>query len=174
MNDKNFNEQFTRNNKHNKWIAIAAVIVTLSLSFSLVYVGFTDNNSKSSVPCKEVTTVGLNNTAQMDYKVSSDTTLNATLNIQQTPIEITDKHCCRITDILPYIGIIVFVVLSLWGAFTVLLKTLKYENEMNVKIFDVHKDIYKETQFRELVSKKEVKKVNESEDNSFEHKNESK
>ena len=44
--------------------------------------------------------------------------------------------------------------LSLWGSFTVLLKVLKSENEINSKILDVQKDIYKEQQMTVISNNK--------------------
>lgn len=70
------------------------------------------------------------------------------------PVVTTDKEYSNISCVLMYIGILVFISLALWGAFTSLFKILKYEHEMNSKLLDVQKDIYKETQMWELTKEK--------------------
>ena len=83
------------------------------------------------------------------------------------PVVTTDKVYSNISCVLMYISILVFISLALWGAFTSLFKILKYEHEMNSKLLDVQKDIYKETQMWELTKeKKEYENNNQTNDSS--------
>ncbi len=83
------------------------------------------------------------------------------------PIVTMDKVYSNISCVLMYIGILVFISLALWGAFTSLFKILKYEHEMNSKLLDVQKDIYKETQMWELTKeKKNYENNNKTNDSS--------
>lgn len=119
----------------NKRIAVGVVIAALILTFATVGYGL---NSSS----KNITSV----------LVVSDS-----LNKAQYPksVYVTDT-----TDILSYCCLLVFIVLSLCGSFTLLCKILKYEHGMKCKILDVQKEIYREELMWELTKKKKEWELN--------------
>lgn len=94
-------------------------------------------------------------TKELKDKPSNDTVCCMQVHkAESTPTVITETKYYNTNGILLYASILVFIILSLWGTFTVLLKVLKSENEISSKILDVQKDIYKETQMWELTKQK--------------------
>ena len=107
MEDCKFSEMksLVPNNKWNKVLTFAGVI--LALSFSCVLIGFI---------------------VDRDFPYSYSVALDVLL-------------CCCV---------LVFIVFSLFSAFTCLIKVLKSEAEMNAKILDAQLYLYKEEKMREI------------------------
>lgn len=87
--------------------------------------------------------------------VSDTTSSKSPAKASMTQKDISRKIYVTDTSvILLYCCILVFIAFSLWGAFTILLKVLKFENDMKSKILDVQKEIYKEEQMWAVAKQK--------------------
>lgn len=168
--------------KCNKWIAwgvaIVVIVVALILSFVTIKNGL-DNSSKSCNLHILVVSDSLSNVKHLlsdackmspanqkkDTSSVSDTTnskspakASMTQNNISGKIYVTDTSV-----ILLYCCILVFIAFSLGGAFTMLFKVMKFENDMRAKILDVQKEIYKEKQMWELATEKKLQEFKDKE-----------
>lgn len=146
--------ELVRFNKYNKYFALLLVGAALILSLELIKGMEIQRNAESEY---------------IRYKCSTQETNSATsehsTTIEREPIKTIESTATYSNTqlILSYICILVFVSLSLWGTFTILLKALKFENNLYIKIFDLKKDIYKEAEMWELTLKKKEYESKEKE-----------
>ena len=149
MSDINLTE-FSQKAKCNKNLALVGVLFALLLSCGLICFGLCKYNPKEHIVAKTIVTEELNG------KSVSDTSSCCMLShkVGSTPAKVTEKDYDNSANIILYISILAFMILSLWGAFAILLKALKSENEINSKILDVKLGVYKEGQMWELTKEK--------------------
>ena len=142
--------------KRNKIGGLACVAIVLFLSFVLVNKGVNKINSEKGILEKTVVTKGLDNVQLNILEVPLDTTSNCILpiDIETIPVVETENVYNNTISVLLYTSILLFIVLSLWGTFTVLLKVLKSEHEINSKILDVELKIYNEQQMWKISEQK--------------------
>lgn len=151
---KSKNKDLVKINNLNKLVSIVLVFGALFLSFkAIIYSMDGTPMIKSKSETEYVQDMSNSQEAETIAYESSNKT-------KREPIKVTEEVYS--INILWYINIIVFVSFSLWGAFTVLLKALKFENEMNSKLMDVQKDIYKETEMWKLAKQKKEYESNTS------------
>lgn len=150
-------EIFSRKAKCNKNFALFGVFIALLFSCAIIVVGFIKYNPDKPIIDKTVVTKDLND------KPSCKTTCCALSHkMESAPVEITETYYNNSANLLLYTSILVFMFLSLWGTFTFLFKVLKSESEINFKILDVQKDIFKEQQMTAISNgKKENNKEQE-------------
>ena len=135
--------------KCNKYFALGGVLFVLLLSFALIVVGLCKYKSEESIAAKTITTKDLS-----DKPACGAACCMLSHKVVKTPVEITETSYDNTANILLYVSVLVFMFLSLWGTFTILLKALKSENEINSKILDVKLGVYKEGQMWELTKEK--------------------
>ena len=155
---KNLDEikKYQKVNYLNKFVILVITLIVLYFSFNLVDRGI--EISKNYSPIIENHTV----TDFMHHQCSVSKSDSATCAVMSPPTNTTQDDYSIAPCMLMYIGILVVVSFSLWGLFTALFKVLKSEHEMNSKLFDVQKDIYKETQMWELTKQKKEQENNTS------------
>lgn len=168
----------------NKWIAWGVIAVALILSFATIKNGLDNSSKSCdlrifvvsdslSKPCNLRVLVVSDSLSNVKYLLSDtckmspanqkkDTSSVSDTTSSKSPAKasMTQKDISRkiyVIDtsvILLYCCILVFIAFSLWGAFTILFRALKFENDMKSKILDVQKEIYKEEQMWAVASKK--------------------
>lgn len=142
--------------KCNKIFAIIGVLLALVLSCVIIIIGLNDDKSGTAKQRLDKSIEAITNTPP------SDTACCAWHHkTKSIPIEITEKDYNNTDNTILYISILAFILLSLCGTFTVLLKVLKSENDINSKILDIQKDIYKEKQMWELMKEKKQQESKE-------------
>lgn len=150
--------------RNNKLIALAGVVFVLILSFILLFIVFCGYHVEKPILEKKIVTTGLDSVLLSSIKLSSDTSDYILLySVDSMPVVVNEHSYDSTIGVLLYVGIWVFVVLVICGVFMVLLKVLKFENDLNLKIFDVYRDIYKETEMWALAERK--KKFEKEEEN---------
>lgn len=145
--------------KTNKWIAVAGVCIALVFSCAMICgaVFYCCNSEKPILTKKTVVKELKNMQPEVDKQSAPDTTRDiAPCKVGCRPVVVSEECYDNIAVVLLCAGILAFVILSLWGAFTILLNVIKYENEFNAKILDVQKDLYKEMQMWELTKQKKL------------------
>lgn len=152
---KSKNKDLVKINNLNKLVSIVLVFGALFLSFKAISYSMEDGTPmiKSKSETEYVQDMSYSQEAETIAYESSNKT-------KMEPIKVTEEVYS--INILWYINIIVFVSFSLCGAFTVLLKALKFENEMNSRLMDVQNDIYKETEMWKLAKQKKEYESNTS------------
>lgn len=164
-------ENFSEKIKCNKNYALTGVLIALLLSCATIVVGLIKYNPDKPIIDKTVVTKELN-----EKPFCKTTCCKLLHNVESASFKITETNYDNSANLLLYASILVFMFLSLWGTFTVLLKVLKSESEINSKIIDVEKEIYKEKQMWELAKLKneheleENKKIREHNDAEIEYK----
>lgn len=167
--------------KCNKLIAWGLIAVALTLSFATIKNSL-DNSSKPCNLCILVVPDSLSNVKYLTFDTckishanqekdapissnSSDTTSSKSPEKASRNLIYISKsvHVTDASVILLYCFILVFIALSLWGAFMMLFKVLKFEHDMKSKILDVQKEIYKEEQMWELARKRKQQEFKDKE-----------
>lgn len=153
MEDK-INELVNKN-KWNKRFALIGVLLSLILSCGLIYHGMCIYDSKDSV-LDNTTTTKYVPIKQICAKQHADTTTccKVLYGVESVPEVVTENNYNNATNVLLCISALIFIILALWGTFTFLVKVLKSEQEINSKLFELYKDIYKETKMWELTKQK--------------------
>lgn len=149
----------------NKWVAVVIVVFTLIFSFAIIGIGLQRNYNVTSISvapdclnnekcqfsdtckmasCCSITTLPLDSIGSKSMAKTLTLSNGVCINVPVSNTSTVLFYCC----------ILVFIALSLWGAFTMLFKVLKYENDMKSKILDMQKDICKEELMWELTKKK--------------------
>ena len=164
-NDNNMGEKFNElvnMNKWNKRFALIGVLLSLLLSCGLIYHGMCIYDSKDSVLYNTTTTkyVPIN---QICAKQHADTTAccKVLCKVESVPEVVTENNYNNATKVLLCISALIFIILALLGAFTFLVKVLKSEQEINSKLFELYKDIYKETEMWNLTKQKKEYELKE-------------
>lgn len=155
-------------NEINKASALKLVVFAVCVSFALLGVGLW-------VYCKSIP-------SEPSLKKQTESICNASKNVE--------TNCCRVqkeepspscvieyrydntSRLLLYGSILVFISLSLWGTFTILLKVLKSEHEINSKILDVELKIYNEQQMWKITKQKNKTENNIPKENASSEKDE--
>lgn len=160
--------------KSNKIWGLVGVAIVLFLSFTLVCIGLCKFNPEKVVLEKTIVTKGLDNIQLNILRVPLDTTSNCILpiDIETIPVVETENVYNNTISVLLYTSILLFIVLSLWGTFTILLKVLKSEHEINSKILDVELKIYNEQQMWEITKQKNKTENNIPKEKAFSEKDE--
>lgn len=145
MSDINLIE-FSQKAICNKNLALVGVLFALLLSCGLICFGLCKYNPKGHIVAKTIVTEELNG------KSVSDTSSCCMLShkVGSTPAKVTETDYDNSANIILYISILAFMILSLWGAFAILLKALKSEHEINSKILDAKLYLYKELTMKEV------------------------
>jgi hypothetical protein len=154
------NNQLVRTNKHNKFRMIVIVVLAMLLSFGLVGWGVYKFNEYS--PKNQNKTETQLTQHQCCVQKTDTITSKKTCAAEYVPIKIIEEDYTNAPMVLMYLSMLVFISISLWGSFTALFKVLKSEHEMNSILFDIQKDIYKETQMWELTKQKKELENNTS------------
>ena len=141
----------------NKKIACIGVCIALALSFTIICCLIQDKHNDGKLLKPTITTSEIQH-----FSTSTSDSLNCKL---PTKIEnITEKSYNNTPIILLYVSVSLFVFLALYGSFSILVKVLKSENELNTKIFDLEKELYKENKIWELTcAKKEYDSLKDEE-----------
>ena len=134
--------------KCNKNLALIGVFFALLLSCGLIRFGLCKYNPEEPIVAKTIETKELG-----DQPVCSAACCMLSHKEVRTPVEITETDYDNTACVLLYVSIMIFMFLSLGGAFAILLKVLKAEHEINSKILVVELDIYKEVETRKLIEK---------------------
>lgn len=134
--------------KCNKNLALIGVFFALLLSCGLIRFGLCKYNPEEPMVTKTI------ETKELGDKPAYDTACcMLSHKVVKTPVETTETDYDNTACVLLYVSIMIFMFLSLWGAFAFLLKALKSEHEINSKILVVGLDIYKEVETRKLIEK---------------------
>lgn len=131
-------EQIIKINRHNKFRTFSLVIVVLVFSFVLLLLGICNYPSIN---------LDTKTTELVPYERTVATLEKSVIAKQSVPMKVTEKYQSTVLCLL-FICVLTFISLSVWGAFTILFKVLKNETDLNMKILDVHKDLYKEKVLR--------------------------
>ena len=152
-------KELKRTNLINKIGAVILVVAVLSLSFILIFKGIDIYKDAALKQTSKTENVLLHHSAK-SHKTDSATPRHHH-PAKNTPIKVNEEISTYsyAPGILMCTGIIAFVALSLCGAFTMLSKVLTSENELNSRIFDLHKDIYKEREMWELAKEKKEREL---------------
>lgn len=132
-------EQIIKINRHNKFRTFSLVIVVLVFSFVLLLLGICNYTPGMNLDTKT--------TELVPYERTVATSEKSVIAKQSVPMKVTEKYQSTVLCLL-FICVLTFISLSVWGAFTILFKVLKNETDLNMKILDVHKDLYKEKVLR--------------------------
>lgn len=148
MSDINITE-FSQKAKCNKNLALVGVLFALLLSCGLICLELCKYNPQETIVAKTIVT------EEQNGKPVSDTACcMLSHKVGSTPAKVTETDYDNSANIILYISILAFMILSLWGAFAILLKALKSEHEINSKILDTKLGIYKEEDMWKLTMQK--------------------
>lgn len=144
-------------NRRNKICAWTAVILSAALSCVMIFVIFSVYTPDKRLLNKKTVSRELCEAPKNDAATSADTVC-CTMPLKPAcgPVVIYEESYNNAESILFYIIVLIFVMLSVSGSFTMLFKTLRFENECKAKIFEVRKDLYKELQLWELTKQKKI------------------
>jgi len=135
--------------KCNKNLALIGVFFALLLSCGLIRFGLCKYNPEEPIVAKTI------ETKELGDKPAYDTACcMLSHKVVKTPVETTETDYDNTACVLLYVSIMIFMFLSLWGAFAFLLKALKSEHEINSKILTIGLEIYKEEQMWKLTKEK--------------------
>ncbi len=135
--------------KCNKNLALIGVFFALLLSCGLIRLGLCKYNPEEPIVAKTI------ETKELGDKPAYDTACcMLSHKVVKTPVETTETDYDNTACVLLYVSIMIFMILSLWGAFAFLLKALKSEHEINSKILTIGLEIYKEEQMWKLTKEK--------------------
>lgn len=81
------------------------------------------------------------------------------LKVDSPHVVVTEAMYNNIASILLYASILVFISFTMWGTFTILLKVLRTEEELNAKLFKIQEELFKETQMWEITKLKKDKEM---------------
>ena len=147
-------EKLIKSNRVNKRWALGVVLGAVLLSFVLVWVCLCKYDSYKPTLQQEVITNCLSGTQQAAGQPCEMANCKMMKSANRPPMSVTKKSYNNTVGVLLCCGIIVFVAVSLWGAFTMLFKVLKSERDVNAEMLSVYKYIYKEMQMWELAKQK--------------------
>lgn len=141
-------------NSYNKVGALALVVFVLCISGLLIKIGIDNYNNATLKKTNKTENVILHHRA--NFHKTDSATPGDHHPVRNTPVRVNEETFTYTytPSILMFIAIIAFVALSLCGSFAMLSKVLTSENELNSKMFDVHRDIYKEREMWELTQEK--------------------
>lgn len=144
MSDINLTD-FSQKVNCNKNLALVGVLFALLLSCGLICLGVCKYNPQEPIVAKTIVT------EEQNSKPISDTACSMLSHkVGSTPAKVTETDYDNSANIILYISILSFMILSLWGAFAILLKALKSEHEINSKILDAKLYLYKELTMKEV------------------------
>ena len=152
-------KELKRKNSINKIGAVILVVAVLCLSFILIFKGIDIYKDAALKQTSKTENVLLHHSAK-SHKTDSATPRHHH-PAKNTPIKVNEEISTYsyAPGILMFIAIIAFVALSLCGSFAMLSKVLTSENELNSKIFDLHRDIHKEREMWELAKEKKEQEL---------------
>lgn len=136
-------DRLVRINRNNKYRAIALVVSALVFSFVLLGCGIYKYGPDEYKVKKVTESDVIENTVL--------TSCHPTKVTESLPVTVSEESYSPVIWIQT-VCVLAFVSFSLWGAFTVLLKVLKSEYDVNMKILEVLKDVYKEEEMKKIKS----------------------
>lgn len=152
-------KELKRTNLINKTGAVILLVAVLCLSFILIFKGIDIYKDAGLKQTSKTENVLLHHKA--NFHKTDSTTFKHHHPARKAPVKVNGEISTYTytPGILMFIAIIAFVALSLCGSFAMLSKVLTSENELNSKIFDLHRDIHKEREMWELAKEKKEQEL---------------
>lgn len=148
-------ENLLETNKRNKEKAQWLVCITLVISFLSLCIGlYMCNIFEPTLDNEDNTEITTNRQKATTTCVIDTTCKKKPFEVKSVQKKYTEYSYSITIAVLSYGSIILFITLSLTGAFYILVKAHKSEYDANSKILDIQKDLYKEYQMWELVKMK--------------------
>ena len=152
-------KELKRTNLINKTGAVILLVAVLCLSFILIFKGIDNYKDAGLKQISKTENLLLHHKA--NFHKTDSTTFKHHHPAKKAPAKVNGEISTYTytPGILMFIAIIAFVALSLCGSFAMLSKVLTSENELNSKIFDLHRDIHKEREMWELAKEKKEQEL---------------